>query len=64
MGLLDAYKIKKSLAVLLAAQDPTSPQTAQALSRLKAMCLDPAKRFQSMDDLRRSIIALPTQEVC
>jgi hypothetical protein len=30
---------------------------------LKAMWVDPAKRFQSMDDLRRSIIALSKQEM-
>jgi hypothetical protein len=35
MGLLDGYKIKKALAVLLASQNPASPQTGQALSRLK-----------------------------
>jgi eukaryotic-like serine/threonine-protein kinase len=35
MGFLDGYKIKKALAVLLASQNPASPQTAQALSRLK-----------------------------
>ncbi len=35
MGFLDGYKIKKALTVLLAAQNPASPQTVQALSRLK-----------------------------
>jgi len=30
---------------------------------LQAMCVDPAKRFQSMDDLRRGIVALSKQEV-
>ena len=35
MGFLDGYKIKKALAVLLASQNPASPQTVQALSRLK-----------------------------
>ena len=30
---------------------------------LKAMRVDPAKRFQSMDDLRKSILALSKQEV-
>jgi serine/threonine-protein kinase len=35
MGFLDGYKIKKALAVLLASQSPASPQTVQALSRLK-----------------------------
>src|SRR5215813_1303654 len=35
MGLLDTYRIKKALAVLLASQDPTHPRTVQALSRLK-----------------------------
>ena len=35
MGLLDAYKIKKSLAVLLTEQDPSHPRTVQAISRLK-----------------------------
>jgi serine/threonine-protein kinase len=30
---------------------------------LQAMCVDPAKRFQSMDDLRRRIVALSKQEV-
>lgn len=30
---------------------------------LKAMGVDPAKRFQTMDDLRRSIVALSKQEV-
>jgi serine/threonine-protein kinase len=30
---------------------------------LKAMWVDPAKRFQTMDDLRRSIVALSKQEV-
>src|SRR5215471_9761147 len=35
MGLLDAYKIRKALAVLLAAQDSAHPRTVQALSRLK-----------------------------
>ena len=35
MGLLDAYKIRKALAVLLASQDPANPRTVQALSRLK-----------------------------
>ena len=31
MGFLDGYKIKKALAVLLASQNPASPQTVQAL---------------------------------
>jgi len=35
MGFLDGYKIKKALAVLLASQNPASPQTVQALARLK-----------------------------
>ena len=35
MGFLDTYKIKKALAVLLASQDSASPQTVQALARLK-----------------------------
>jgi HEAT repeat protein len=35
MGFLDGYKIKKALAVLLASPNPTSPQTVQALARLK-----------------------------
>jgi serine/threonine-protein kinase len=35
MGFLDGYKIKKALAVLLASQNPASPQTLQALTRLK-----------------------------
>src|SRR5207245_3077973 len=35
MGFLDGYKIKKALAVLLASQNLASPQTVQALSRLK-----------------------------
>ncbi len=35
MGFLDGYKIKKALAVLLASQNPASPQTVQALSRLR-----------------------------
>jgi serine/threonine-protein kinase len=35
MGFLDGYKIKKALAVLLTSQHPASPQTVQALSRLK-----------------------------
>jgi serine/threonine-protein kinase len=35
MGFLDGYKIKKALAVLLASQNPASPQTVQAISRLK-----------------------------
>jgi len=35
MGFLDTYKIKKALAVLLASQNPASPQTVQAISRLR-----------------------------
>src|SRR4030095_5860750 len=35
MGFLDTYKIKKALAVLLTSQNPASPQTVQAISRLK-----------------------------
>jgi hypothetical protein len=35
MGFLDTYKIKKALAVLLVSQNPASPQTVQAISRLK-----------------------------
>lgn len=35
MGLWDAYKIKKALAVLLTAHDSANPQTAQALARLR-----------------------------
>jgi len=35
MGFLDGYKIKKALAVLLASQNPASPQIVQAISRLK-----------------------------
>src|SRR5437870_2840169 len=35
MGFLDGYKIEKALAVLLASQHPASPQTVQALARLK-----------------------------
>lgn len=35
MGILDAYRIKKSLAVLLAAQDASSPAVTQAVARLK-----------------------------
>jgi len=35
MGFLDTYKIKKALAVLLASQNPASPQTVQAILRLQ-----------------------------
>ena len=35
MGLLDGFKIKKSLAVLLASQDAASSQAVQALAKLK-----------------------------
>lgn len=35
MGILDAYRIKKSLAVLVAAQDSSSPAVSQAVARLK-----------------------------
>lgn len=61
MGLLDAYRIKKSLAVLLASQDPTHPQTVQALSRLKEIgrpalakfvdALSSAKHPESIEEL-------------
>ena len=37
------------------------PQGLEAII-LKAMWVDPAKRFQTMDDLRRSIVALSKQE--
>lgn len=35
MGLLRTYKIKRALAVLLAAQTPHAPQVVQAITRLK-----------------------------
>ncbi len=35
MGFLDAYKLKKALAVLLTAQDPYSHETVQAIARLQ-----------------------------
>jgi serine/threonine protein kinase len=41
---------------------PDMPAAVEAII-LKAMWVDPAKRFQSMDDLRRSIIALSKQEM-
>jgi serine/threonine protein kinase len=41
---------------------PDMPPAVEAII-LKAMWVDPAKRFQSMDDLRRSIFALSKQEV-
>jgi len=41
---------------------PDIPAAVEAII-LKAMWVDPAKRFQSMDDLRRSIIALSKQEL-
>jgi serine/threonine protein kinase len=40
---------------------PDIPAAVEAII-LKAMWVDPAKRFQSMDDLRRSIFALSKQE--
>jgi len=45
MGFLDTYKIKKALAVLLASQNPASPQTVQALSRLKEIGRPALARF-------------------
>jgi len=45
MGFLDGYKIKKALTVLLAAQNPASPQTVQALSRLKEIGRPALARF-------------------
>ena len=45
MGFLDTYKIKKALAVLLASQNPASPQTVQALSRLKEIGRPALGRF-------------------
>ena len=41
---------------------PDLPAAVEAII-LKAMWVDPAKRFQSMDDLRRSIFALSKQEM-
>ncbi|MBI3329300.1 MAG: protein kinase [Nitrospinae bacterium] len=41
---------------------PDMPPGLEALIR-KAMWVDPANRFQTMDDLRRSIVALSKQEV-
>ena len=41
---------------------PDIPAAVEAII-LKAMWVDPAKRFQSMDDLRRSIFALSKQEM-
>src|SRR5712691_2682497 len=45
MGFLDGYKIKKALTVLLAAQNPASPQTVHALSRLKEIGRPALARF-------------------
>jgi hypothetical protein len=45
MGFLDTYKIKKALAVLLASQNPASPQTVRALSRLKEIGRPALARF-------------------
>jgi serine/threonine-protein kinase len=41
---------------------PEIPAAVETIM-LKAMWVDPAKRFQSMDDLRKSIFALSKQEV-
>jgi serine/threonine-protein kinase len=50
---------------------PTSPRqlkpeipAAVETIMLKAMWVDPARCCQSMDDLRKSILALSKQEVC
>ncbi len=45
MGFIDAYKTKKALAVLLASQDPASPQAVQALARLKEVGRPALARF-------------------
>src|SRR5712691_6923186 len=45
MGFLDTYKIKKALAVLLASQNPASPQTVQAISRLQEIGRPALARF-------------------
>jgi serine/threonine-protein kinase len=45
MGFMDAYKTKKALAVLLASQDPASPQAVQALARLKEVGRPALARF-------------------
>jgi serine/threonine-protein kinase len=41
---------------------PEIPAAVEAIM-LKAMWVDPARRFQSMDDLRKSILALSKQDV-
>ena len=41
---------------------PEIPAAVETIM-LKAMWVDPAERFQSMDDLRKSILALSKQEV-
>jgi eukaryotic-like serine/threonine-protein kinase len=45
MGFMDTYKIKKALAVLLSSQNPASPQTVQAISRLKEIGRPALARF-------------------
>ncbi|MGE3536097.1 MAG: HEAT repeat domain-containing protein [Candidatus Tectimicrobiota bacterium] len=66
MGLWDAYKIKKALAVLLASHDAANPGTAQALIRLKEIgrpalskfieALGSAKNPELLEDLLVSLL--------
>src|SRR2546423_13562415 len=61
MGLLDTYRIKKALAVLLDSQDPAHPRTVQALSKLQKIgrpalaefveALGKAKNPESIEEL-------------